>query len=253
MDSNYFTEYYTLERNHWWFRARSIILENQVRLLATQQNKKIKILNVGVATGSTSEMLAKYGEVTSVEYDHECCLFLKSKLGMEVIEASVTALPFQNDTFDLVCAFDVIEHVEEDQQAVNELKRVCKADGHVFCTVPAFRFLWSNHDDVNHHIRRYTAESFRNLFLGNGNIIFSSYFNFLLFIPVTIFRLLSKLLPGNSLRSGAGSDFTIKGSHIFSPLFFRLFKVEDIRIRKHKSLPFGISYLLLWSKNQDLQ
>lgn len=246
MDNTYFKEYYKLERTHWWFTARKEILESQIKNICDE--KKIKILNVGVATGSTSEMLSRYGDVTSVEYDSTCCSFLRNELQMQVTEASITELPYENDTFDLVCAFDVIEHVEEDETAALELKRVCKPGGYVFCTVPAFKFLWSNHDDVNHHIRRYTATQFKKLFDKNGRIIFQSYFNTLLFLPVSIFRLLSKLLPTNAIREGAGSDFTIKGSNVFSPLFYFLFKSENIFLKRKISFPFGISYLLLWTK-----
>ncbi len=246
MDSNYFREYYELERKHWWFTARSFILETQVKKIAS--GNKLNILNVGVATGSTSEMLSRYGKVTSVEYDHDCCQFLRHDLKMEVTEASVTALPFHDEIYDLVCAFDVLEHVEEDALAASELKRVCTKKGHVFCTVPAFHFLWSNHDTVNHHVRRYTANNFRKLFSDMGTIVFASYFNFLLFIPVSCFRLLSKILPTNSLREGAGSDFTIRGSQVFSGLFYHLFKSENLVLKNKFSFPFGISYMLLWSK-----
>ncbi|CAN5555577.1 class I SAM-dependent methyltransferase [soil metagenome] len=246
MDSQYFREYYTLERNHWWFTARSLILKDQISKIAS--GRKLKILNVGIATGSTTEMLSEFGEVTSVEYDKDCCDFLRMELQMEVTEASVTALPYNDESFDLVCAFDVIEHVEEDQLAIHELKRVCKKESHVFCTVPAFRFLWSKHDEVNHHIRRYTASQFGKLFHENGKIIFGSYFNTLLFLPVTVFRLISKILPSGFMRKGAGSDFTITGGNSFSPLLFKLLSSERYWLNKARSLPFGISYLLLWKK-----
>ncbi|MBK7965268.1 MAG: class I SAM-dependent methyltransferase [Bacteroidetes bacterium] len=247
MDINYFKEYYTLERSHWWFTARKNILESQIHKLVTTSS--LKILNIGVATGSTSEMLSKYGEVTSVEFDHECCEFLRSELKMEVIEGSITELPFQSHTFDLICAFDVVEHVEDHEKAVLEMKRVCKSQGTVFCTVPAFSFLWSQHDDVNHHIRRYTGREFSTLFSNSGKITYSTYFNFFLFLPVACFRLFSRILPFAIKRKGAGSDFTLNGSAIFSNLFYKIFNSENVLLQRQYSLPFGISYLLIWKKN----
>jgi ubiquinone/menaquinone biosynthesis C-methylase UbiE len=246
MDINYFKEYYTLERSHWWFTARKKILESQVQNLATTSN--IKILNIGVATGSTSEMLANFGQVTSVEFDHECCEFLRSELKMEVIEGSITELPFEANSFDLICAFDVVEHVKEHEKAVSEMKRVCKDSGTIFCTVPAFNFLWSQHDDINHHVRRYTRTEFSNLFSGSGKINYSSYFNFFLFLPVACFRFVSKIFPSAITRKGAGSDFTVKGSDLFSNLFYHIFSSENALIKRHYSLPFGISYMLIWKK-----
>jgi ubiquinone/menaquinone biosynthesis C-methylase UbiE len=247
MNYQYFKEYFILERNHWWFMARKVILETQIQKLNFK--KEIKILNIGVATGSTSEMLENFGEVTSIEYNSECCDFLRSELKMEVVEGSITQLPFEANTFDLVCAFDVVEHVEDHKQAVIEMKRVCASNGIIFCTVPAFQFLWSKHDDVNHHIRRYTGSQFTSLFQGYGEILYRTYFNFFLFLPVAIFRLISNALPRLISRKGAESDFTIEGSNTFSKLFFCIFKSENILLKKGISLPVGISYLLLWKKH----
>lgn len=247
MDINYFKEYYTLERCHWWFTARKKILESQIQNLVT--TSPLKILNIGVATGSTSEMLSKYGEVTSVEFDHDCCEFLRSELKMDVIEGSITALPFPAEAFDLICAFDVVEHVAEHEKAVAEMKRVCKNQGTLFCTVPAFNFLWSQHDEINHHVRRYTGSEFSNLFSSSGKITYSTYFNCFLFFPVAFFRLISRILPSAIKRKGAGSDFTIHGSEVFSNVFYKIFSAENVLLKRQCSLPFGISYLLIWKKN----
>lgn len=244
MDKNYFKEYYLLERNHWWFKARAEILKSIIEKLNLPP--ETKILNVGVATGGTTELLQNFGEVTSVEFEHDCCIFLREELNKEVTEASITALPFDNNSYDLVCAFDVIEHVDEDQKAADELKRVCKPEGYVCCTVPAFNFLWSHHDDVNHHKRRYTLKVFSRLF--KDKIIFSTYFNTILFLPVTSFRLLSRVLPLQKLRKGAGSDFTLNGQGMLSTLFYRLMGMEKYLLKKFIKLPAGISILLIWKK-----
>ena len=92
MDKKFYQEYYTLEREGWWFKARLSILESHCKKLKI--DSKISILNVGAATGATSEMLSKFGEVTSLEYDKYCCEFLKEKTGIEAINASLTELPF---------------------------------------------------------------------------------------------------------------------------------------------------------------
>ena len=165
MDKKFYQEYYTLEREGWWFKARLSILESYCKDLAVNTN--IKILNVGAATGATSEMLSRYGEVTSLEYDKFCCEFLKVKTGIEAINASLTELPFKNNTYDLICAFDVIEHIEDHEKALDEIYRVLRPHGKYFLTVPAFQSLWSNHDVVNHHYRRYTKKKF-----GKGKRIF---------------------------------------------------------------------------------
>jgi len=134
MDREYYKEYYDLERNHWWFKVRaSIIMDHLKKIIPSHIN--LKILNNGAATGASSMMLKSIGEVTSVEYDKETADLTSKKLGIPIISASITDLPFKNELFDLVCAFDVIEHVEDDISAVNELKRVCKPGGIVCLTV----------------------------------------------------------------------------------------------------------------------
>ena len=193
-------------------------------------------------------MLSKFGEVTSVEYETDCCRFLNEELHIPTIEASITELPFEDNTFDLVCAFDVVEHVAEDQLAIKELKRVTKKDGIVSCTVPAFMFLWSKHDDVNHHERRYTATGFKKLFVSSGKIIYSSYFNTILFLPIAAFRLVSKLLPENFMRKGAGSDFTLGNNKSSGNIPYNLMASERLLMNKNISLPFGVSYFIIWKK-----
>ena len=112
-----------------------------------------------------------------------------------VTEASIIKLPFENNSFDLVCAFDVIEHVNEDTIAVEELWRVCKPGGNVCITVPAFQALWGTHDIVNGHKRRYTKKELQKLVAekNDGDILYSSYFNFILFIPIFLFRKITSL------------------------------------------------------------
>ena len=144
MNKEYFKEYYDYERFHWWFLARNNIIRALVKkYILSPPSSQLRILNIGVATGGTSLLLSEFGTVTSVEYDKDCCTFLKEKVGINAINASITNLPFENDYFDLVCAFDVIEHVDDDHLAIREMSRVAKNNATIFITVPAFKFLWS--------------------------------------------------------------------------------------------------------------
>ncbi|HIA36852.1 MAG TPA: class I SAM-dependent methyltransferase [Flavobacteriales bacterium] len=248
MKAEYYKEYYKLEREHWWFKGRNKIILSLLKKQVSQ--RPLKILNVGVATGHTSELLSSLGDVVSVEPDEECCNFLTSELKLEVVNASGTDLPFENNQFDLVCAFDVIEHIDDDTSAVKELKRVCKSEGLVFVTVPAFMFLWSIHDEVNQHFRRYNLKELTALFINEGNIIFRSYFNFIFFIPITLVRTLGKLFSFHRYRSGSGSDFSLFKASQLNNLFFKLFSVESLILKSKIKFPFGVSLLLCWKKNK---
>lgn len=251
MDKNYYKEYYTLERNHWWFKVRArIILFLIDKSLADNPKDGLKILNVGAATGSTSEILSKYGQVTSLEFDKDCCDFAKNNLNLDIINGSVLELPFATQSFDLVCAFDVIEHVDDDFTAVTEMKRVCKNGGLVVVTVPAYMSLWSQHDVVNQHFRRYTQKNLLQLFdkielKPNTN----TYFNTLLFLPIFVFRIIGKLIPNKWIRNGAGSDATIMNHNSFiNKLMYSIFGIELILLKFIK-LPFGVSLFLSSKKN----
>ncbi len=249
MNKDYYFEYYKLERNHWWFKVRAEILMKHIKNL--QLGSNLKILNIGVATGKTSQLLDQFGTVTSLEYDKDCCDFIEKEVGIPVINGSILELPFQADSFDLVCAFDVIEHVEDHLKAVQEMKRVCKPRGIVSVTVPAFMALWGQHDVVNNHYRRYVLPELTTLFnqQEDGKIVFKNYFNFILFLPILSVRFAARLAPSLFQRKGAGSDFTLlKEDAFINKLLYKLFKLE-VPVLKRLRLPFGVSILLTWQKH----
>lgn len=255
MESNYYKEYYHLERLHWWFKARSYILESQIQKRIITENRKLKILNVGVATGATTKMLENFGEVVSVEYDNECCQFLKNQLNIEAIEASLTDLPFDDNTFDLVCAFDVIEHIEDDDKAVMEINRVLKIGGNFVITVPAYNFLWSNHDIINHHYRRYTSSNLSaKIQNSNLKISFKSYFNFYFFLPIFLIRMIKNVLQKLTInvkkeKENTGSNFEIFGkSKLLNDFLYLFFKTENYLLSLNIRFPIGVSILFIGEK-----
>ena len=253
MDINYYKEYATLERQHWWFKVRGKIISRLISAsIQNKENKPLSILNIGAATGKTSELLSKFGTVTSLEYDQDCCNYANQQFNMTIIHGSILDLPFKDEEFDLVCAFDVIEHVEDDLSGVHEMKRVCKKDGQIVLTVPAYMFLWSHHDVVNHHFRRYTLKSLKDLVKKSDLIpLRATFFNTILFIPIAIFRLLSKMIPGKIIRKGAGSDATLHTyDGLISRILYRIFSWE-LSILKLFNFPFGVSIFISLSKNNS--
>lgn len=253
MDKEYYKEYYHLERNHWWFKARLEILESLFETKIRSDRQNLTILNAGAATGATSEMLKRHGRVTTLEYDKDCSLFLEGILNEKIVNASLTELPFEDNSFDVVCAFDVIEHIEDDKKAVSEMYRVLKTGGIVFITVPAFMSMWSEHDEINHHFRRYKLKQLIQLHKNEGfNITFSSYFNFYLFLPIYVVRSISNLLKGSAKKESSattGSDFEkANSSGLVNKLLFYLFRSERTFLKNNITLPFGVSALLIGKK-----
>lgn len=248
MDKQYYKDYYHFEREHWWYTARKCILAFLIEK-KIYNNQPLKILNVGTATGATSIMLQSFGEVTSIEYDADCVAFVNSLTSLHVQQGDITQLQYNNDSFDLVCAFDVVEHVKEDKKAVDELMRVCKTNGHVFITTPAFMFLWSEHDVVNHHIKRYTRKELSILFEENqSEFLLKSYFNSILFLPIALVRVL--MWPFHKLRKKdkpVESDFSRFNTGFLNKLLFAIFNAEKFIISKF-NLPFGVSIALMVKK-----
>ena len=214
--------------------------------------RPLKILNVGVASGRTTEALMELGEVTSIEYDKDCCNFTRERTGLDIQEGNILDLQFADNTFDLVCSFDVVEHVEDDALAVKELKRVCKPDGVVFITVPAFMALWGKHDEVNHHFKRYRIKEVDALFKDKGiEVLKRSYFNSILFLPISIVRTLSRTFPSLFVRNKSGSDFTLlEQDSLMNKLFYKVFIAEKSVLRNY-NLPFGVSILYAVKKKSD--
>lgn len=248
MTPEYYKEYYDLERSNWWFTARLEILKSQIEILFSHKND-LNILNIGVATGATSQMLEKFGKVKSIEYDEVCFNFVKEKLQIDIEQGTILDLQFAENSFDLVCAFDVVEHVEDDQLAVKEMIRVCKSSGFVFVTVPAFMDLWSKHDEINYHFKRYTSKTLLPLFdLNAGDIIYHSYFNTILFLPIYLVRWISNKFPKLFKRDGSGSDHSMFELGFLNKVLYAIFYAENILLKKHVKLPFGVSFMLSFKK-----
>jgi SAM-dependent methyltransferase len=248
MERDYYRQYYTLERGHWWFRVRAGILTDVFAryIGAKAQNK---ILNVGAATGRTSEILGAFGNVTSIEPDSQCCHFLREELKIEITEASATDIPFANNTFDVVCVFDVLEHIMDDDQAVKEFYRVNKTNGRLMLTVPAYPWLWSMHDEINHHCRRYTWTGIKNVLQANGyKVEYITGFNVLLFVPIVVFRLIARVFRRKNTPKRSDFDIPVlKNRSFINRMLYRLFSFER-KVLPAIKFPFGVSILVLAKK-----
>ena len=247
MDKDYYRLYYSIEREHWWFRARENILRSIIeKNILPKIEGKPRILNIGAATGRSSEWLEKYGDLVSLEYDQACIEFVKDKTHIPIRFGDILNLDLPSDSFDLVCVFDVIEHVEDDQKAVAEIKRVLKKSGYFFITVPAYMHLWSMHDEVNHHFRRYTRKNLSSLFSKDDHIRVS-YFNFILYPMILLSRSLNKMIKGK--KQTRKSDFeSFNPGGLMNKLLFRIFNSEKGILKNNIDFPWGVSLLLLGRK-----
>ena len=183
-----------LDDRHWWYRARREIIAELIRREA-KLPKEAQILEIGCGTGHNLAMLSGFGHVDGLELDDEARALSEKRLGRKVLRSPLPELAGVADAhYDLVGAFDVIEHIEDDQAALASIARKLKPGGKFVMTVPAHQWMWTAHDVVNHHKRRYSKSSLRALIDGSPMRLEKiGYFNSLLFPLAVAERVASKL------------------------------------------------------------
>lgn len=183
-------------------------------------------------------MLSKLGTVTAFEHDLVALQMARGKGEFSLKQGTLPAGSFDyKHPFDLVVAFDVIEHVNEDLESLKRLRSLLKADGIMVLTVPAFPFLWSHHDEIHHHCRRYTRAQLDTIMRKAGfEVEYLSYYNSLLFPFVAGVRIIKNLL---GIRDNYDDSITPPG---LNSALHKIFSAERYWIGKF-SIPFGISLL----------
>ena len=183
-----------LDTQHWWYRARRMVLAD---LIARQIKppRDARILEIGCGTGHNLAMLGGFGTVDAIEIDPAAREIAANRLGRDVDDAPLPTLQGVNDGgYDLVAVLDVIEHIEEDEAALRMIARKLRPGGRILITVPAHPWMWSAHDVVNHHHRRYTKKTLRRAIAAAGlRTDLLSYFNSLLFPLAAAARLAGRL------------------------------------------------------------
>jgi SAM-dependent methyltransferase len=188
-----YEEMYKLEDFYWWFVGRRRLVSEILRSESGGE-QRIKILDVGCGTGANILAFSAYGEVHGVDPSSEAVTFCERRSVSRVKQASVENLPYPDSFFDVVTILDVLEHTDDDLAALKEVRRVAKPDALIICTVPAYGFLWSEHDEALQHRRRYSAHEVRNKMTVCGlDVERSSYFVTLLFWPIFLVRIFQGL------------------------------------------------------------
>jgi SAM-dependent methyltransferase len=157
MELEYELQTHRAEDRHWWYQGRRHVLERAIARLGLPAHADI--LDAGCGSGRNMVELARLGTVTGVELSHTSVQLARERDAGAVVEGSVMDMPLDDATFDLTVSLDVIEHLEDDIGALSELRRVTKPGGALLVTVPAYQWLWSGHDEINHHHRRYNRRT----------------------------------------------------------------------------------------------
>ncbi len=241
MEHDAFIEMAATEQAHWWFVGRRKILAAVIRRLRLPDGTKI--LELGSGTGGNFSMLQRFGQVTAVEKDALArALSVRNAWGMVEVKAGFLpdGLPALGK-FNLICLFDVLEHIVEDEAALRAVRNLLAPEGKVVITVPAFKKLWGLHDEQMHHQRRYEhAELAAKLRQAGFTVAQLSYCNMLLFPAALAMRQIDRLgsrLWGRRQARGAGM-LPLPINRVFAAIF----GAEQCLIGRVR-LPFGLSLL----------
>lgn len=199
---------------------------------------------MGCGLGETSKKLAAFGQVTGIDSSPEAIKLAKKNGFKKAKVMDLANLLFPRNSFEAVTAFDVLEHIEDDQRAIREAFRVLKNKGILLLTVPAYDWLWSEHDEALGHKRRYIKSQIEMKLKKAGfTILKSSYIISSFLLPITLFRFWQKI---------SKQEKVPKTSYVILPGFLNFFlaqilKLEGILVQAI-NLPFGVSLVCVAKK-----
>ncbi len=232
------------EGSHWWFVGRRAILESFLRSICsrlTSQDSRLTILDVGCGTGANLEMLAQFGTAEGVDVSDDALEFCRKK-GLTVQKGLAETLPYDDNSFDITTALDVIEHLDDDIAGLKEMHRVTKPGGYSLIFVPAFMWLWGVQDDVSNHRIRYTRRQIVERLENAGyEIERATYANWTFFAPILGGRTLMKL---TGIKPESENNVNISA---LNGIFGKLFSSERFWLNKF-DFPFGVSIVIVARK-----
>lgn len=244
MHESEYQKMYQFEAGHWWFAGRRKMLKHLLQRFLPDRDARV--LDVGCGTGHHLLFLRRLGyqHVTGQDLSDVAIAFCR-QLGLtDIVQSDAAHMPFSDGQFDALLVADVLEHLPDDAAALREFWRVLKPGGVVLLTVPAFSFLWSHHDEVLHHYRRYRSRDFVRLAAARRfTLVDWSYFFCFIFPAVVGYRLLAKVF-----RFDRTSDLEAT-SEPFNTLLKLVSSLETRLFKYVHRLPFGTSLAVVLRKN----
>jgi SAM-dependent methyltransferase len=226
-----------VEDRHWWFTARRHIVHGVIQTLGLPPGAQI--LEAGCGTGGNLATLCRFGEVTAVETDDDAARIARERKVATVLRGTLPSqMPELGRRFDLIVMLDVLEHIDDEVASLQALRRLLRPGGNLLVTVPAFPLLWSKHDVVHHHKRRYVARTLQSaLRRAEWAVRRLTSYNTVLFPVIGLARALEHLRKRNAVVD----PLALPGVLANKALTY-IFAAERHLVTRFR-LPFGVSLL----------
>lgn len=232
-----------MEEEYWWHVGRRYLIRRTLEHYLGERGS-IDILDVGCGSGRNLKLLEQFGTVHGVEPEGPGLEVCRAEGLTNVVAGLADAVPFEDESFDLVTSLDVLEHLDDDEAGLREIHRVLRPNGFALITVPAYRFLWSVHDEALGHRRRYVASEIHSLLNRTGFTAVRRTYAISFALPAILaFRIAQGLFPplhergASYVEVGAGPNW----------LLTQALKFES-RLLGRMDLPVGASILALARK-----
>jgi SAM-dependent methyltransferase len=236
LEQQAYREQFELEDSHWWFQGRRSVIWALLRRAGTTGD--LRVLDAGCGTGRNVIEFGGLGDVKGIDFSPDAIEFCRRRGLADVQQGAIEQLPFGDQTFDLILATDVIEHLRDDGAALAEMRRVAAPGGRLLVTVPAYRWLWSEHDESHHHFRRYTLRRLSQELRSQAwEPLVATYFNALLLPPIAGVRMLGRL---RGADGGGRNDLTMTPPALNRVLGAPM-RIEAGLIAHGARLPAGVS------------
>lgn len=242
LSPHYYEQYREALRSHWWFRGRKQVLDSLVSPIVPRQAVRC-VADLGSGPGGPARTLFPHAWLVAFDLSMQP---LDAYMGADGrVVADAANVPCRSGNFEVVCAFDILEHVDDDRGALQEWRRIVMPSGWLVLTVPAYQALWSAHDDANAHRRRYHAHRLQQLLREAGfRVVRLTYFNTLLLPGVAIVRWTERLFRGMNRNGHEASTGELDFQKRFPWWLERCCEgvlALEARWLRHASLPVGVS------------
>jgi len=248
VETSVYQQFYELEQEHWWFAGMRILcLTLLKRLQIGNGGEGTRCLDVGCGSGLWTKELEAFGHVCGLDMAPEALHFCRRRGIHRLVRATADRLPFRSESYGLITAIGVIEHLGDEKDFLSELYRVCRPGGYVLLVTSAYDFLWSRHDEIVHHKRRYTGGQFVQLLVSSGfKVVRKSYANMFLFPPILAIRLGQRLWGGQTIPETGSPDVFLVAPVVNKLLYWILW--TEAKLLNFVTFPFGVGLFAIAQK-----